>query len=456
MADFLKKYREKMKLYTKIFFFLSFFVAFAIIFVKNSASDAQKENKQITKIEKDDTNKAEKNHPKHKKSFESAIDIIKEYYVEEKTDKQIYEDSISSILSSLDPHSSYLNKDTLNEVKVQTEGEFGGVGIEITLEHTLIKVISALEGTPAKRANIQPMDYISHVDGEMISGLSLQEIVKKLRGKPGTKVTITVLRNGENKPLEIDIIREKIKIKSIEEIKNIDDIIYVKVNIFSAQTTNEVENGVKKIIKNNKNIKGLILDLRNNPGGLLSQSVDLSDLFLDKNKTIVSIKGRKQNQIFKSNNIESLIPKLPLVVLINEGSASASEIVAGALQDNKRAIIMGMKSFGKGSVQTIIPIGENALKLTTSLYYTPSGVSIQANGIIPDIMAKRAKIEFEENKNVREESKLNGHLKTQIKKFTKQKNDHKNKKNKEIHQDDYPLTKALDLIEGINLFKKIN
>jgi len=452
MVNFIKKYKEEMKFYTKIILFLSFFTLFAIVFVKNSISQNKDKGKIIDKIIKKDKIKNIENHPKHKKSFLDTIAIIKEYYVEERSDKKIYEDSISSILTSLDPHSSYLDKDDFNEMKVQTEGEFGGVGIEITLEHTLIKVISAIEGTPAKRAGIQPKDYISHVDGEMISGLSLQEIVKKLRGKPGEKVSITVLRVGEKQPLEIDIIREIIKIKSVEEIKNIDNIIYAKVNIFSAKTTQEIKEGILKIIKKQKNIKGLIVDLRNNPGGLLSQSVELSDIFLEKDKVIVSIKGRKQNQIYKSKHKETLIPELPIVILINEGSASASEIVAGALQDNKRAIIMGMKSFGKASVQTIIPIGENAIKLTTSLYYTPSGKSIQANGITPDIIAQKAKIEFKNDKNIRNESKLKGHLKNQIDKFTKkEKEENKN----EIDNDDYPLTKAIDLIKGIYLYNKI-
>ena len=295
--------------------------------------------KKKEKLVKTNKVKAEENHPKYQKSFHDTISIIKENYVEEKTDKEIYEDSISSILSSLDPHSSYLNKDNFSEIKVQTEGEFGGVGIEITLEYSLIKVISALEGTPAKRVGIQPMDYISHVNGEMISGLSLQEIVKKLRGKPGTKVTVTVLRSGEKQPLEIDIIREIIKIKSVEDVKNIDDIIHVKVNIFSAKTSQDVRLGIEKLTKNNKKIKGLILDLRNNPGGLLSQAVDLSDLFLDKNKTIVSIKGRKQDHVFKSKHKENILPNLPIVVLINEGQLRLQKLLQGRYRITKEQLL---------------------------------------------------------------------------------------------------------------------
>ncbi|NBV07183.1 MAG: S41 family peptidase [Proteobacteria bacterium] len=393
-----------------------------------------------------------------KEFLQDIISRVKSDYVEEKTDRQLAEAAANGLLSSLDPHSSYLNEDALKEMQVQTKGEFGGVGIEITTEFSLVKVVSAIDDTPAFKAGVKSGDYISKVDGKSIVGLSIEEVVKKLRGKPGTKVAITILRKSEKAPLNKTITREIIKVKAVKSAK-LKDVAYIKINTFSEQAYSGLVDELKKL-KNQigeKNIKGLVLDLRNNPGGLLDQAVLVSDAFLNKDRTIVSISGRDKSQTkyFKDKADEELVAGLPIVVLINEGSASASEIVAGALQDNNRAMIMGVKSFGKGSVQTVIPLDKNhgALRLTTALYYTPSGKSIQAHGIDPDVEVLDAKIQ-KQDKDASSEADLKGHIEVQIQEaIIEAKKEKIGDDNFDLYEKDYQLARAVDLVRGVSIYK---
>jgi carboxyl-terminal processing protease len=398
-----------------------------------------------------------------------VIERVKIGYVEEKSYRELSESAANGILSSLDPHSSYLNEDALKDLQVQTKGEFGGLGIEITVEYSLIKVVTAIDDTPAFKVGIKPGDYITKVDGHSVIGTPLEEVVKKLRGKPGTKVAITILRKGEKEAFDKIIQREIIKVKAVRSVR-FKDIGYIRISSFSEQAYNGIVSEINKLKKeiakenHNKKLKGLVLDLRNNPGGLLDQAVSISDAFLNKDQIIVSISGRNklESKEYRDENPESLIPNLPMVVLINEGSASASEIVAGALQDNKRAIIMGVKSFGKGSVQTIIPLISNsgALKMTTALYYTPSKTSIQAHGIEPDIIVTEAKITKLSIKkdflDERSEASLKGHIEVEVQKaLDDARKNQISEDNLELYDSDYQLARAVDLLRGINAYSKI-
>jgi carboxyl-terminal processing protease len=399
----------------------------------------------------------------NQKSFlDDIVARVKKDYVEEKTDRQLYESAADGILTALDPHSSYLNEEALKEMQVQTKGEFGGLGIEITLESQVVKVVTAIDDTPAFKVGIKSGDYITRVDGKTVVGQSIDEVVKKLRGKPGTEVKVTILRKGEKAPLEKTIKREIIKVKAIKSAR-FKEVAYIKVSTFSEQAAQGLITELQKLKTQigEEKLKGLVLDLRNNPGGLLDQANKISELFLDKGKIIVSISGRDKTESkeYIDEKDESLVPNVPIVVLINEGSASASEIVAGALQDNKRAIIMGIKSFGKGSVQTVIPLAQNhgALRLTTSLYYTPSGKSIQAHGIEPDIIVSDAKISQGEKAFDRDsEADLKGHIEVQLQKeieeakATQIKDD-----NIKLYEQDYQLARAIDVLRGVNVYKKI-
>ncbi len=397
---------------------------------------------------------------KNKDFLEQIIKKVKNEYVEEKSDDQLAEAAASGILSSLDPHSSYLNDEAYKEIGVQTKGEFGGLGIEITNELNVTKVISAIEDTPAFRAQIKAGDYIIKINDKNSIGLSIEEVVKKLRGRPGSSVKITILRKGEKEPLVKNITRQIIKVKAVKSAQ-FKDVAYVKINTFSQQASIGIENEIKKLKQKigEKNLKGLVLDLRNNPGGLLDQAIKVSDAFLPKEAIIVSIKGRAiEERKYLDIANETLIPNLPIVVLINEGSASASEIVAGALQDNKRAVIMGVKSFGKGSVQSVIPLENNqgALRLTTSLYYTPSGKSIQAQGIEPNIVLQDAKIQKQTDKFERDsEADLKGHIEVQLQHAIEEaKKGQVGDDNNELYDQDYQLARAIDLVRGVGVFNQ--
>ena len=385
--------------------------------------------------------------------FGDVFQRVQEQYVEEITDKELIESAISGMLQSLDPHSSYLSAESYKDMQVKTKGAFGGLGIEITMEDGFVKVVSPIDDTPAANAGMKSGDLIIGIDGESIKGLTINEAVSKLRGPVKSKVTITVVREDKD-PFEIEIIRDIIKIRSVKH-EIINNIGYVRLTTFSDTTTSGMEKSVKEIKKElGDKFQGLILDLRNNPGGLLNQSISVTDSFLNQGE-IVSTQGRKSDdtsRIFAKKG--DIIDGKPLIVLINSGSASASEIVAGALKDHARAIIVGTRSFGKGSVQSIIPLaGNGAMRLTTARYYTPSGVSIQAKGIEPDIKVEAGITELKKEKieNRREEN-LRGALDKKDNK-TKAEEDEKSKISplEKLLQDNQ-ISRGVDLIKGIHLF----
>src|SRR3989338_7283619 len=322
--------------------------------------------------------------------FSDAVTIIRSDYVEEPESKKLIYGAMKGMLSSRDPYSQFMDPETYNEMKVETEGKFGGIGIEITIKDDLLTIISPIDDTPAYEAGLKAGDKIVKIDGEITRDLILIEAVKKLRGKPGTNVDITVLRESEKKLLDFTITRSIIKIESIKKAEFIEDGIgYIRLVEFQEKTHKDLEENLRKLEENG--MQGLILDLRNNPGGLLDSSVDVAEKFLEEGKDVVSTKGRvkNQNMVFKAKNRNKHL-NYPMVVLINGGSASASEIVAGAIQDHKRGVIMGTKSFGKGSVQTVVPLSDgSAIRLTTSKYFTPNGRSIHGEGITPDIIVER-------------------------------------------------------------------
>lgn len=441
-------------------------------------SDLLGEKKQ--KLSQDIAKKDEDDYFDEKSFLNSVITNVEKKYVHDKSRKEILEAAAQGILSSLDPHSTYLKKDVFSEVKVQLDGEFGGLGIRITSDSKLIKVITPIDDTPADRAGIKAGDYISEVNGKSIYGKSVMEVVKILRGKPKTDVEITILREGEKEPLKFTLTRDIININPVKS-DIYDNVSYIRLSTFSKcisfDVAKKIEEDIKKIGKDK--IEGIIIDVRNNPGGALDASVNISSLFLNSGKEIVSIKGKEGDPIsykstdyikcnngklfgkkynFKDKYNQKLLKSLPIIVLVNLGSASASEIVAGAIQDHKRGLVVGTKTFGKGSVQSLIPLnkGHSAMKLTIALYYTPSGRSIQANGIKPDIIIKEAKIEAVNN-NLKSESDLEGHLLGQIEELAKQNDDQDTKKKKSdiLYNNDYQLTRAVGLIKGINLYKTL-
>lgn len=326
--------------------------------------------------------------------FGDVFAVIKSDYVEEVSDRKLIESAVDGMLTSLDPHSGFMDNEAFSDMQTQTKGEFGGLGLEVSMDKGFVRVVSPIDDTPAFKAGLQTGDYITHIDGVSVSGLSLHEAVKKMRGEPKTKVQLTISR-GMEKPFDITLVRDIIKVQPVK-FKAYDDVGYIRIISFSetagAQTKKAIESLTGQI--GPKKLKGFVLDLRNNPGGLLDQAVEVADLFLDKGE-IVSTRSRKPEETMRySAKAGDMAKGRPIVVLINEGSASASEIVSGALQDHKRAVIAGLKSFGKGSVQTVRPIpGFGGIRITTARYYTPSGTSIQASGIVPDIEIPRAKIE---------------------------------------------------------------
>lgn len=421
--------------------------------------------------------------------FGDVFERVRAQYVEEMTDEDLVKTAINGMLVSLDPHSGYLDEKDFSEMQVQTRGEFGGLGIEVTMENGVVKVVSPIDDTPAYRAGIKPGDLITHLDDEAIIGLALNEAVEKMRGKVGAPIKLTVRRDGEAEPLEITITRDIIKIQSVryEVLEN--NIGYIRITTFNQNTDSGVEKAVKDIkAAVGDNLVGYIIDMRNNPGGLLDQAISVADAFLDKGE-IVSTRGRHESDTKRDNATRGDITNgLPIVVLINGGSASASEIVAGALQDHRRALLLGTKSFGKGSVQTVIPLpGHGAMRLTTARYYTPSGRSIQAEGIEPDIVVEQAKVEQIAIKRLRE-SDLRGALanpnkKTPVITPADNKDGDKNadksssiqnddeKKNSGDKKDagkkdpaaaeegkteevDYQLSRAIDLIRGVSLYEE--
>lgn len=339
---------------------------------------------------------------------------IKKEYVEEVDDQQLLDGAIRGMMSSLDPHSVFLSADEFKELQIDTSGEFGGLGIEVGMENGVVRVIAPIEDTPADKAGVLAGDLIIKLDDTQVKGLTLTEAVKLMRGKRGTDIVLTIVREGESAPIEITVKREVIKVKSVRSRMLEEGYGYLRISSFQSKTTRNVINAVQRLKTSDPNLQGLIVDLRNNPGGVLTGAVGVSDLFLNDGKLIVYTKGRGDDNSLKyTASTPDFIEGIPILVLINEGSASASEIVAGALQDHDRAVIMGKKSFGKGSVQTVLPLQDNnGIKLTTSRYYTPNGRSIQAEGIKPDILVKTNVSDGEQDKSFKfvRESDLAGHL----------------------------------------------
>ncbi|MFQ5760058.1 MAG: S41 family peptidase [Acidiferrobacterales bacterium] len=391
------------------------------------------------------------------RTFTEVYSKIKSDYVEDVDDKKLLEDAITGMLAGLDPHSSYLDPQGFKEVRIGTEGQFGGLGIEVTMENGFVKVVSPIEDTPAARAGIEPGDLIVRLDDTAVKGLTLSEAVKLMRGKPGSVITLTVVREGEAKPIKVDITRAIIKIQSVKSRILEPGYGYLRITQFQANTAQNLKMALRKLeTANEHKLKGMVLDLRNNPGGVLNAAVAVSDVFLNDG-LIVYTEGRVSDSKLKfSASSSEALKGAPLVVLVNGGSASASEIVAGALQDHGRAIIMGTKTFGKGSVQTIMPMSNGAaLKLTTARYYTPSGKSIQATGIEPDIITEDAKVTKNGQGEERlKEADLTRHLQGTNKEKTTDKKDKEKTTEEKSTDDDFQLSEALTLLKGINIYTK--
>ncbi len=387
------------------------------------------------------------------RTFAEVFGRIKSDYVEPVPDKEMLRHAIQGMLSGLDPHSSYLSEDEFSDLRVGTSGEFGGLGIEVGMENGFVKVIAPIDDTPAQRAGIQAGDLVIRIDGKPVKGLSLDEAVKMMRGKPGSEIVLSILREGSEKPLEITVVRDVIKVASVKHRELEPGFGYVRISHFQSRTPEDVLNALSKIKKKTGGVlKGLVLDLRNNPGGVLNAAVAISDAFLTDG-TIVYTEGRvKDSQLKFKAAPDDLIEGAPLVVLVNGGSASASEIVAGALQDHKRAVIMGRQTFGKGSVQTIIPINDKtAIKLTTARYYTPNGRSIQAEGIKPDILLDKVTVAAVGNdiaENLKE-SDLTGHLSNP----NGDNGDANDKSAERLVEKDYELSEALNLLKGLAILR---
>lgn len=458
---------------------------FALLFVFGTGALLSPVQAQETpKKEKEEKSPDARDTYKYLSLFSDVMERVRADYVDPVTDEKMVESSLNGMLMALDPHSGYLNKKNFTEMQTQTRGEFGGLGIEVTMEDNIVKVVSPIDDTPAAKAGMQPGDLITHIDDHPVTELTLSEAVDKMRGPPNTKIKLTVRRGGlTGEPFDVSITRAIIKIKSVKfEVKE-NDIGYLRVTTFNELTQPGLDTALEEINKQaGDKLVGYVLDLRNNPGGLLEQAITVSSTFLANNVPVVSTRGRhaEDNQVFYSRGGDRTGGK-PVVVLVNGGSASASEIVAGALQDHRRAIVVGTKSFGKGSVQTIIPLQNGgAMRLTTARYYTPKGRSIQATGIEPDITVKPAKVEEIKTRKGLTEADLKGALKNDQKKDQKKEGGEANKpandntdakkegaasddaqadgeeggEGKDKKAFDYQLSRAMDLIRGISLYGK--
>ena len=384
--------------------------------------------------------------------FGEVLERAKATYVEEVSDKQLIEAAINGMLVSLDPHSSYLDAKDFKYMNEQTSGKFGGLGIEITMDQGLVKIVSPIDETPAFRAGLKPGDYITNIDGETVIGMTLNEAVDKMRGKPGTKIKLTIRRVNE-KPFDVTLKREEIKTRSVKTEVKSDDVLYIRIGSFSEDVAKDIKTAFEKETKKAKKpIKGIVLDVRNNPGGLLDQAVAVTELFLDQGE-VVSTRARDENDTMRYlAKGKDITEGMPIVVLINSGSASASEIVAGALQDHKRAVVLGEKSFGKGSVQTVVPLGKNnAMRLTTARYYTPSGRSIQATGIEPDVVVHPAKIEEFVNEYGFSEAEYTNALKNESADAAKSNQKPSIEENNDWRKD-YQLLRAVDMVKALSVY----
>ncbi|HSM42187.1 MAG TPA: S41 family peptidase [Afifellaceae bacterium] len=384
--------------------------------------------------------------------FGDVFERVLADYVEEPNESQLIEAAVEGMLSSLDPHSSYLNPKSFEDMRTTTSGEFGGLGIEVTMENDLVKVVTPIDDTPAARAGVLAGDLISHLDGEQVLGMSLREAVDKMRGPINSPITLTVIREGVDDPIEIKIIRDVIRIRSVRH-RVEKDVGYIRITQFNEKTADGLAKAIKEISAEvpGDELKGYVLDLRNNPGGLLDQAIAVSDAFLDRGE-IVSTRGRQSDdtQRYSARPGDDVKGK-PVIILVNGGSASASEIVAGALQDHRRGTVVGSRSFGKGSVQTIIPLGRNgAIRLTTARYYTPSGRSIQAKGVVPDIEVIQPLPDEMKGRrtNIEGESALRGHLDGEVKDGEEEKSGSPAYVPPDP-KDDVQINYALDLLRGI-------
>jgi len=387
------------------------------------------------------------------RTFVDIWDQIKNAYVEEVSDQKLMENAIRGMLSELDPHSSYLGPKDFEDLQINTTGEFGGLGIEVGAEDGFIKVVSPIDDTPAAKAGVLAGDLIIKLDGTSVKGLSLSEAVAKMRGKPGTSIKLSIMRENQPQPIELEVVRDVIQVKSVRSEMLEPKYGYVRISQFQVHTGEDLTKHLKKI-KEVKDLRGIVLDLRNNPGGVLQAAVDVTDAFLDGG-LIVYTKGRlESSQVEFEATAGDQANGLPLVVLVNSGSASASEIVAGALKDHERAVIVGSTTFGKGSVQTVIPLAKDkALKLTTARYYTPDGTSIQAQGIKPDIRIGLAKITEIANQGEYRESDLNGHLSNETQAIETAK---ENGKEAALSKTDYQLFEALNILKALSFAHRRN
>ena len=385
------------------------------------------------------------------RTFADVFNHIRISHVEEVDDETLLEYAIQGMLEGLDPHSSYLNAESYDDLQVSTSGEFGGLGMEVGMENGFVKVITPMDDTPADKAGIEPGDLIIKLGDQPVKGLSLSEAVKLMRGPKGSDIELTIVREGKNNPFQLTLTRDIIKVLSVRSKELDPGYQYIRIAQFQAKTGKEFQDLLKKSMQAKTPLKGLIIDLRNNPGGVLKSSVEVVDALL-KDGLIVYTQGRieKADSSFSATGSD-LLDGVPVVVLINGGSASASEIVAGALQDHRRAVIMGTNSFGKGSVQSVVPISEErAIKLTTARYYTPKGRSIQAKGIAPDIIVERAKIEAIKTRAGITEADLKGHLKGGSGKESNSK-DRRSKQKETSFNRDNQLYEALNLLKGLNI-----
>ncbi len=390
--------------------------------------------------------------------FGDIFERVRASYVEEVEEEKLVENAINGMLASLDPHSSYLPPKGYEDMRAQTEGEFGGLGIEVTLENGVVKVVAPIDETPAARAGIEANDFITHLDGEAVMGLTLSEAVDRMRGKVGTSITLTIAREGRDEPFDVVITRDKITINPVRG-RAEDDVAYLRVTTFNQQTTDNLTKTLAEIRNEigDERLQGYILDLRNNPGGMLTQAISVTDAFLDQGE-IVSTRGRNPRDAERYNaETGDVTDGKPVVVLVNGGSASASEIVAGALQDHRRAIVVGTKTFGKGTVQTIMPLSNRgAIRLTTSRYYTPSGRSIQALGIDPDIVVEQLKVEQDEARaEGRNEASLRNRLENTDDPAASEEAARAEDAAK-LRETDYQLAYALDLLRGVSRLEALS
>ncbi len=389
------------------------------------------------------------------RTFTRVYDHIRSGYIDEISDSELLEYAIKGMLAELDPHSAYLDKTAYENLQVNTTGEFGGVGVEIGQENGFIKVISPIDGTPAQKAGIEAGDLIIRLDDKPVKGMGINQAIDMMRGPKGSNLILNIMRSGVEKPFDVHIVRDIIKVESVRTRLLEDDYLYIRIAQFQVNSGRDLIRRVDEQLEKHPGLKGLVLDLRNNPGGVLQASVEVADAFLDQG-LVVYTEGRLENSDIKYQASPGDVAQgIPLVVLINEGSASAAEIVAGALQDHKRAVIMGTRSFGKGSVQTVIPItDEKAIKLTTALYFTPSGRSIQAQGIEPDVVVERAEVKALRSGGTPTEADLSRHLPNRNGGAESDTRSREQSRNTQGTQQDNQLQEALNLLKGLQIFRQ--